>query len=116
MFKLRAFRLGNSFLLGLISLLTGCTFFMSHSAGADDKGTDCPPNWTNLSGLCYNGTITTENTGGFSCATSPTGRCCTYQAWKVYCNTNGTKSLNGYTYILDRAGESGKTCTSYGCR
>ncbi len=115
MFKFRAFRLGNSFLLGLVGLLAGCTLFLSHSAGADSQGTDCPPDWSYLSAACYSpGVLETVDTGESSCATSPTGLCCTYEGYKAYCD-NVTRTQIGYTYVLTKPGESGKTCYEGKC-
>ncbi len=116
MFKHHAFRLGNTFLLGLIGLLAGCTLFVSHSAEAGDAfGTDCQPDWSVLSAGCNNGTQVTRWCGSYSCATSPTGLCCSYQVFGVFCDANGTETHLGTSYHLVRAGESGKTCTPMGC-
>ncbi len=111
MFKFRAFRLGNSLLLGLIGLLTGSVFFLSHAAHGDSFGTDCPPNWENVSGFCF---VDDEyrDTGQTSCATSPSFLCCTYEGFKVVCPPDTNE---GYAYDLTQAGESGKTCYAGKC-
>ena len=114
MLKLRAFRLGNSFLLGLIGLLTGSVFVLSNGAHGDAFGSDCPPDWSVLSGGC-DGIIVTRWTGSYSCATSPSGLCCTYKGFGVFCDVNDSETHMGYLYSLDKKGVSGKTCTPMGC-
>ena len=113
MLKHYAFRLGNTFLLGLISLLSGSLFFLSDGAHGDSFGTDCPPNWENTSGFCF---VDEEykDTGGTNCATSISGLCCSYEVFKVKCPLND--ALMGYAYHLTKAGEVGRTCTPIGCR
>ncbi len=115
MLKLRAFRLGNSFLLGLVGLLTGSVFVLSNGAHGDAFGSDCVPDWSVLSASCDNGTQVSRWSGSYYCATSPSGLCCSYQVFGVFCDANGTETHLGTSYHLVRKGESGKTCTSMGC-
>ncbi len=114
MFTLPVFRLGNSLLLGLIGLLTGSVFFLSHSAHGDSYGTDCPPNWSYISGFCF-GDDVYEDTGQTSCATSPSGLCCTYEGFKIVCSLDG--SVVGTAYSLNKAGQDGYyyKCSATGC-
>ena len=107
MSKLRVFRLGNSLLLGLIVLLAGSVFFLSNGAHGDSFGTDCPPDYENITGYCFTDKelLDTHQT---SCATSPSGLCCTYEGYKVVCSGD-TSIVVGYAYKLNQAGASG-TC------
>ena len=119
MFKHHALKLGNTFLLGLISLLAGGTFFLSHSAAADSQGTDCPADWSVLSSQCTGGTMTYEDANYHVCRVSPTGKCCTYERYDVYCNVVGySKTHMGYQYTLTGPGKTQASCnpTGYGCQ
>lgn len=111
MFKFRAFRLGNSILLGLIALLTGAVFFQSSGAQGDSFGTDCRQSWENISGFCFEDTVK-QDTHGTNCATSPSFLCCTYEVSKVVCPPD---TIEGYAYDLTKGGESGKTCYAGKC-
>lgn len=118
MFNLRFLRLGNSLLLGLIGFLAGVPLLLSHSAQPDIYGSDCPPNWSNLSAACPAGSSAQPyDTGMTSCATSPTGDCCTYEGYKAICNDPGSTQI-GYAYVLKGKGATGYTyiCSpQYGC-
>lgn len=108
MSKLRVFRLGNSLLLGLICFLTASVFFLSNGAQAQDPyGTDCAGSWGYAYGGCQQGggTLTSHDTGGYDCSTSPTGLCCTYRVEKIVCSNDPT--LTGYYYGLWKAGAAG---------
>ncbi len=99
MFKSRVFRLGNTLLLGLITLM-GAVFFQSRSAQATDRfGTDCPPDWSYVSGYCFGGE-TLLDTGMTSCASDYSGRmCCTYEGYKVVCSIDHS-TVVGSAYSL----------------
>ena len=111
MHKSHVFRLGSSFLLGLIAFLSGGVFFLSNGAYGDSKGTDCPSDWSNVSGFCFQDEQKID-TGGTNSATSPSGKCCTYEVYKVVCPGGGTM---GYSYSLNKAGQSGYNCSGGIC-
>ena len=104
MFKYNIFRLGNILLLGFITLM-GAVFFQSNGAHGDAYGTNCPPDWSYVSGFCFTGTYM-KDTGTTTCASAYGGRqCCTYEGFKVFCTTTQV----GYSYALKYAGQYG-TC------
>ncbi len=106
MLKIHVFRLGNSLLLGLIVLM-GAVFFQSNGAQAQDKyGTNCPPDWSYISGFCFGGE-TYLDTGMTSCASDYSGRmCCTYEGFKVVCAIDPSTTV-GSAYQLKYAGQAG---------
>jgi hypothetical protein len=106
MLKFRVLRIGNTLLLGL-TVLMGSVFFLSRSALGDmDRfGTDCPPDWSNTNGSCYQEKVY-QDTHQTSCATDYSGRkCCTYEGYKVVCSEDNY--LLGYAYSLNKAGQYG---------
>lgn len=109
--KLRVFRLGNSLLLGLICLLSGGVFFLADGAHGDSFGTDCPPNWEDRTGFCFGGSGY-RDTGMTSCATSPSGLCCTYEGYKIVCSLDDTIVI-GSAYKLKQAGTLGVCDKNY---
>lgn len=111
MSKLHVFRLGNSLLLGLIVFLTGSVFFLSNGARGDSFGTDCPPDWDNITGFCFTDKVLLD-TGQTSCATSPSGLCCTYEGYKVACSGD-TSVVIGSAYRLKQAGTLGVCDRNY---
>ena len=119
MFKPHAFRLSNTLLLGLISLLTGAVFFQANVARGDIPRGDCPPDWTVTSFYhCPSGgKIYYTPAQWWVCQTSPSGVCCTYEEYDIWCyDPNTTTTHLGYHYVLYQLGESGKTCTqNQGC-
>lgn len=116
MLKPHAFRLGNAFLLGL---LTGAVFFQGDVARGDSYGGDCPPDWsvTSFYTCAPGGTIWYTPRQWFVCQTSPSSLCCTYRQYDAWCtDSNTTNTHLGYHYILYQPGESGKTCSyNQGC-
>jgi len=110
----------NLLALALMAIvLAGTLLATSKVASADQFGTDCVIVYaTKIAGVnCRvpeEGPITRKvATGTNSCATSPSGLCCTYDDYKLYCVVGNI--LSGYSHELTKAGEAGKSCVNGEC-